>query len=268
MSTKRIPWFRCYPSKLLGALAQMKSDEKLVYQIVLLRIYEVWGPCPDSLDALSVRCGVNRRRVSDALDPLFQAGKLTRVDGGIMNPFAVEVMVEMMAFREERQRAGKNGALAREEKKTEKQRPALSKANVELLAKSSDSESEVDKELFPYGKSPSTGGWPADYREQFWSHYPRKTEKKAALAKLDAIRKSGTVEWSRLLAGLLRHEQHVAATRTEERYIKHPTTWLNRGCWDDEYGPGGGGGGQPMPRPTRSGFAALSAALNFSEGER
>lgn len=79
--------------------------------------------------------------------------------------------------------------------------------------------------------------WPKDYQEQFWRNYPRKTEKKAALAKLDAIRKSGTVRWAAVIGGLLRFVQHCKASRTEERYIKHPTTWLNRGCWEDEHGP-------------------------------
>jgi hypothetical protein len=84
--------------------------------------------------------------------------------------------------------------------------------------------------------------WPKDYQDQFWRNYPRKTEKKAALAKLDAIRKSGTVRWAAVIGGLLRFVHHCKAQRTEERYMKHPTTWLNRGCWDDEYNATEGGG--------------------------
>jgi len=87
-----------------------------------------------------------------------------------------------------------------------------------------------------------TADWPKDYQDQFWRNYPRKTEKKAALAKLDAIRKSGTVRWAAVIGGLLRFVHHCKAQRTEERYMKHPTTWLNRGCWDDEYNATEGGG--------------------------
>lgn len=77
--------------------------------------------------------------------------------------------------------------------------------------------------------------WPGDYPAQFWAVFPRRTEKKAAVAKLDAIRKSGKVTWSRFFAGVNRYAMHVASNNTEERYVKHPTTWLNRGCWDDEF---------------------------------
>jgi len=116
-------------------------------------------------------------------------------------------------------------------------------------------------------KLTSTADWPKDYQDQFWRNYPRKTEKKAALAKLDAIKKSGTVRWAALIGGLLRFVQHVKATRTEERYIKHPTTWLNRGCWDDEHGPGESGpdgvprGPAPRSPQGNRGFAAVTRNL-------
>ncbi len=90
--------------------------------------------------------------------------------------------------------------------------------------------------LFEKPSAPSPkSDWPADYREQFWRNYPKRTEKKAAMAKLDAVRKSG-VPWPHFMAGVLRHLQHHTAARTEERFIKHPTVWLNKGCWEDEYG--------------------------------
>lgn len=98
--------------------------------------------------------------------------------------------------------------------------------------------------------------WPADYEVQFWKRYPRKTEKKAALEKLAAIKKSGTVPWDRISSGLDRLIEKVRRDRTVERYIKHPTTWLNRGCWDDEYRPGGSD--EP---PRRGGPGALLARM-------
>lgn len=91
--------------------------------------------------------------------------------------------------------------------------------------------------LFEESAAPSPKpDWPIDYHEQFWRNYPKRTEKKAAMAKLDAVRKSG-VPWAHFMAGVLRYLQHVSASRTEERFIKHPTTWLNKGCWDDQLGP-------------------------------
>ena len=108
-----LPWFRCFPSKWLGALAAMKQDEGYLYIIVCFRIYEVGGPCADTLDALVLRSHMNKRRVSDLLDKLFRAGKLIRTSTGIMNPFAAEVLAEMEQFRETRSRAGLRGAQQR-----------------------------------------------------------------------------------------------------------------------------------------------------------
>lgn len=85
--------------------------------------------------------------------------------------------------------------------------------------------------------------WPADYREQFWTLYPRRLEKKAALSKLEAIKRGGRVTWQIFKAGL---ERYAAYSRgVEARFIKHPTTWLNRGCWDDEQDRPNSGGTPP-----------------------
>lgn len=42
-----------------------------------------------------------------------------------------------------------------------------------------------------------------------------------------------------LCEGLDRYMRCCRQERTELRYIKHPTTWLNQGCWDDDAQPGG-----------------------------
>jgi hypothetical protein len=98
---------------------------------------------------------------------------------------------------------------------------------------------EKEPTLALSGGESALDDWPADYRVQFWQTYPRKTEKLAALSKLDAIRKSRKVPWVVFFAGVKRHAAHVVGT--EERYIKHPTTWLNRGCWEDEPSQNNGG---------------------------
>ena len=105
MKPERLPWFKCYPTKLLGALAAMKPMEGYVYWIVCLRIYEVGGPCADTLDALTRRCGTTKRRVSDALDSLFKAGKLERKPEGISNPFAERVLDDSRTLSQKRSNA-------------------------------------------------------------------------------------------------------------------------------------------------------------------
>lgn len=82
------------------------------------------------------------------------------------------------------------------------------------------------------GHEVDSDGWPVDYGDQFWTDYPRKVEKLAAMKKLASVRKSGIVTFPDLMAGLHRYAASVA--NTEPQYIKNPAAWLNAGRWSDE----------------------------------
>jgi len=71
---------------------------------------------------------------------------------------------------------------------------------------------------------------------EFWAVYPKRLEKKAVAAKFRAAVKSG-VSPQHLIDAAIRYAAWVSENRVEERYIKHPTTWFNKGCWDDELKP-------------------------------
>ena len=144
MSNERLPWVPYYPAMLLGALAGMTSDQQLVYQTVLLRIYDVCGPCPDGPDALARRCRINKRRVLEALDALFKAGKLYREGDAVMNPFAAKLLADREAIRRDRQRAGSEGGKRRAENlKTNQSRPP---SNGQAKPSDLDSDLEVEEE--------------------------------------------------------------------------------------------------------------------------
>jgi hypothetical protein len=66
--------------------------------------------------------------------------------------------------------------------------------------------------------------------DEWWKAYPRKVEKKGARAKYTSIVKRGEATPAKLLAGA----NAYAAAGRETRFTKHPTTWLNNGCWADE----------------------------------
>jgi hypothetical protein len=74
--------------------------------------------------------------------------------------------------------------------------------------------------------------WPVDFSEQFWRVYPRRVAKKAALAALERVRRSGEVAFSRLLAAVERYADSVAGK--EIQFVAHPATWLNQGRWEDD----------------------------------
>jgi len=107
----------------------------------------------------------------------------------------------------------------------------------------------------------SNDDWPADHGDQFWQAYPRKTEKLAAMKKLASIRKSGVVTFADLMAGVKRY----AASKPDPQYTKHPTTWLNAGCWADETQPGATNGngnrGAQQHRSASSDFFAGLASV-------
>jgi hypothetical protein len=93
--------------------------------------------------------------------------------------------------------------------------------------------------------------WPTDFREQFWQAYPRRVEKKAAFKKLELIFARAEVPWEKFINSV----KSYAAAGFEPQYIKHPTAWLNKGCWDDD----------PQPKGTHNGKARTvqDAARDF-----
>ena len=97
--TERLPWFPCEQTKLLAALAQMQPSEGYVYCVMLLRIYECGGACPDDIDAIATRTRFNKRVTSEALNRLFKAGRLRRDADGIHNPVADRVIASAQSLR-------------------------------------------------------------------------------------------------------------------------------------------------------------------------
>lgn len=89
--------------------------------------------------------------------------------------------------------------------------------------------------------------WPPSYQDIFWQAYPRRLDKKKAMAKLEIIRKSG-VPFPDIISGVEGYARYVQGT--EPQFIKHPTTWLNGRCWENEY-----------PKPARSGESSFVAGM-------
>lgn len=78
----------------------------------------------------------------------------------------------------------------------------------------------------------STSSVPDDSRfDEFWEVYPRRIAKKEAMKKFDKAVKDG-VDPQELIDGAKAYAASVAGK--EQKYIAHPTTWLNQGRWEDE----------------------------------
>lgn len=85
MNEDRLPWFRAYPRAWLSALDGMSQDEQSVFNMVLLRIYDVDGPIGDDARTLGHRCKISEKRASVALERLVKIGKITRRNGKLSN---------------------------------------------------------------------------------------------------------------------------------------------------------------------------------------
>jgi hypothetical protein len=97
-------------------------------------------------------------------------------------------------------------------------------------------ETETETESDISIKADKKSDWPEDFRERFWQAYPRKVGKKAAIRKLEAIENANEVSFDRLLSAIGK------ISATEEKFIPHPTTWLNQGRYLD-----GEEAGKPVP---------------------
>ncbi len=67
--------------------------------------------------------------------------------------------------------------------------------------------------------------------EQFWSMYPRKVSKGAAMR---AWNKLSPMDQNDALNALPNHVKYWELKQTEKEYICHPATWLNGWRWHDE----------------------------------
>jgi len=67
---------------------------------------------------------------------------------------------------------------------------------------------------------------------RFWQAYPKKKAKDAA-RKAFAKRAPNEALLATMLAAIADQKRADSWTREKGRYIPHPATWLNGGCWDD-----------------------------------
>ena len=74
---------------------------------------------------------------------------------------------------------------------------------------------------------------PVSQFDDFYQAYPRKIGKQTALKAYDRALKSTTHD--AIMQGVLKYKNDIASKKITPEYIKHPSSWLNAGCWDDDY---------------------------------
>lgn len=71
--------------------------------------------------------------------------------------------------------------------------------------------------------------------EKWYRYYPLKKSKQPALEKFVKILQNKEATFDELMWGVQCYAEEINLKQTESRYIKHPTTWLNQKCWQDDY---------------------------------
>lgn len=151
MTFDRLPWFHCYPGKLLGAIADMPPDVGYIYIIALLRIYEIRGPLSDNAATLARRSGFTLRRTEKCLQWLFESGKLITSDGLITNPHAEKFMTDQIEKQNGRKQTAKHAANVRwgNSEQNHSQSDASASSGDAILEKEKDKKEKTIKKEKP-----------------------------------------------------------------------------------------------------------------------
>ena len=72
--------------------------------------------------------------------------------------------------------------------------------------------------------------------DKFYTAYPLKKSRQAAAKSFAKVIK--TTPFDEIMAGLESYKEEISKKGTTAEYIKHPSTWLNNACWQDEYDTG------------------------------
>lgn len=279
----RLPWFRCFPSALLGALAGLDPDEGLTYVTALLRIYETGGPVAETGKTLSRRTGLPERKAAAALERLIEAGKLLRTADGRLDSATTHEEIRWQTERRgDQSAAGKASAAKRQQQAVAEKNAASNKSDDENEGQKAqrnqqnsataderpsnhlDLETEEEKKEEGDKLLPGDGvraSYPPKAFEVWWLGYPHKVGKQAAEKAFERVRKAGRVPFQALTDGVQRYMR----TKPPDRSYCNPATWLNEGRWDDEPSTGNTGNlfGSPPPGGRRppAGISAVAAAL-------
>lgn len=78
----------------------------------------------------------------------------------------------------------------------------------------------------------------ADFHSFFWPIYPKKVGKQGALKKWESLAKKGALPEIDVIVSAIEAQIHEKEYLIKSKKFcpewKHPSTWLNNGCWEDE----------------------------------
>lgn len=174
-------------------------------------------------------------------DRLVDCGLLEAAPGGYRlhdyheyQPSAEMVLEKRRSISEARSAAGRLGGRSTQERRSgeankqpENNPPSKQEPSCRTV-REANVKPQPQPQVFASNEA-NTRSAPKSAFDRFWSAYPRRVERKraeAAFAK--AVRQTDP---EAIIAGA---ERYAADPNRVPEFTKHPSTWLNGGCWDDE----------------------------------
>lgn len=216
------------PSAALAGMAELTLQERGAYNTIIDLLYDRDGDLRDDDDIMRRVLGCHGNEWKAVKLKLLAKGKIWVEDGFWKAKRVDDVLQEAAEFSEtQRKRVGKRWETRR---KLAGNAPEIS-----------ENHNKINGCLIPITPTPTPivrkrESYDSRAFDEFWDAYPRRVGKKAAADKFRTAMKSGITP-QQLIDGARRYAAHCHENRIGERYTKHPTTWLNQGCWDDELKP-------------------------------
>jgi len=224
----KLRWYKRDPHAALDGMMELTLEERGAYNTVLDLIYARDGAVADDMRFLAGWCRCDIRVWKRIRERLLSLGKLYLADGMLRNSRAdaeVDKGLLRIASSEE---AGRASA---------RKRSGAINNNNDLA--STAAERDLQPITTTTTKEKNSAALPREMVDQafdrFWASYPRRegtSPKKPAKAKFEAFVRKG-IDPEVIIAGAKRYADECARLRTEPRYVKMPTTWLNAEAWND-----------------------------------
>ena len=194
--------------------AIFEAELNTATKLVALAIAKYWRPekpCYPSLSTLMSDCSIkSKHTVLKAISELKKCGLIKVKKGEIKYLSSMQNFYELVGVNSGAVNGAVNGAINAPEIREEENKVISN--NKKIYKKS------FSKEF-----------------EEWWKETPRKVSKDEAFKKFNIILAEKKATYDELIEGIKRYAEHCRHEKIEDRFIKHPSTWLNQGCWKDEY---------------------------------
>lgn len=228
-----------------SATGHLSNDEDLAYRRLLDMYYDSEQPIPLETHWVARRIRMDTDIVEIVLNDMFQ-----RTEDGWRHGRCDAYIAEYHARAERNRANGKNGG-----------RPKTAKKNPVGSQTEPSGKATINQETIEPKNQDKLSNARArlDGFDEFWAAFDKKVERPGAERAWAKINPDGD-----LIAQIIDAAHRYRQATPDKAYRKHPATWLNNQCWNDEIvlKPQGGRNGYDK----RDGFTkALDEQLGFNQ---